>query len=143
MSPDKPWSHEGTYILSTHYGLQTRTQTLTTTIGFGLLAESYANFGWVGIVGLAALTGAATGTAARWGAAVPITSFPGLFGFLVLSAFLQTETTAGVAVSSLAQGTLALLGVGCVFMRRLPNVERTGERGPRVARGGAPEGADS
>ncbi|MDY3551860.1 hypothetical protein R5W24_000940 [Gemmata sp. JC717] len=141
LSTDKPWSHEGTYILSTHYGLQTRSQTLSTTIGFGLLAESYANFGWFGVLALAVLTGTVTGTAARWGATVPVTSFPGLFGFLVLSAFLQTEATAGVAVTSLVQGTLALLAVGLVLMRSTPNGERVPERSARLEL--APAGGDA
>jgi hypothetical protein len=123
LDPDKPWAHEGTYLLSMHYGLQTREQTLKTTIGFGPVAEAYANFGFAGVVGLALVVGGFTGWVARWGIGVPATSFRALFGFLVMAAFLQTESTAGVIVSSLFQGTVTLLLVGLVLMRR---VETTG-----------------
>jgi hypothetical protein len=120
LSPNKPWAHESTYRLSIHYGLQTREQTKTTTIGFGLLAESYANFGYVGVAGLAVLVGAVAGGAMRWGRGRPISSFRGLFGLLVLSALLQTESALGVATNSLFQATVALSLVGLVFMRSLP-----------------------
>src|SRR5206468_2846385 len=49
LMPNKPASHEGTYLLNIHYGIQTRDDTAKTTIGFGLLNEAFANFGYIGI----------------------------------------------------------------------------------------------
>ena len=120
LTPNKPWAHEGTYRLCIHYGLQKREQTKTTTIGFGLLAEAYANFGYAGVAGLAVLVGTFSGFATRWGRGRPISSFRGLFGLLVLSALLQTESTLGVSTNTLFQGTVALTLVGLVFMRSIP-----------------------
>jgi len=124
LSPDKPLAHEGTYRLSIHYGLQTREQTKKYTIGFGVIAEGYANFGYYGVAGLALLIGTVSGFAARWGRGMPVTSFRGLFGILVLTALLQTESTLGVATNTLFQATVALTIVGGLFMRRvaLPTV---------------------
>jgi len=117
--PDKPWSHEGTYRLAVHYGIQNRQQTRKTTIGFGPLAESYANFGFLGVAVLAILMGFISGRIAVWGASLPITSFRGLFGLLTLTALMQTESTLGVILSSWFQGTMALVGVRLLFMRSL------------------------
>ena len=66
FNADKIRSHEGTYILNIHYGLQTRQDTFATTIGWGLLAESYANFGLLGCGGLAIILGVAYGQSTRW-----------------------------------------------------------------------------
>ena len=119
LNPNKPWANEATHLLGMHYGLQTRAQTRTTTIGFGPLAESYANFGLLGVFGLGAATGALTGAVARWGTGLPVTSFNGLFGLLTLSAFLQTEGSLSAIVNSLFQGLMTLICVRVVLMRRI------------------------
>ena len=117
---EKVWSHEGTSILSIHYGRQTREGTLTTTIGFGPLAEAYANFGWVGLLGVGGLFGALLGAVTRWSAAFPIDSFRGLFALYVLGLSIQTEHTLGVAAASLSQGTVTLLAVAAILMETRP-----------------------
>jgi hypothetical protein len=113
---DKVRSHEGTYLLSIYYGLQTRQATNRTTIGFGLLAEAYANFGYPGVVGLALLLGAGLGWVTRWAMQTPLTSFRGLFSLVVLSLAIQTEHTAGVVVSSLFQAFVTLLAFSTLVM---------------------------
>lgn len=118
LHESKPWSHEGTYLLSIHYGLQTREQTRRTTIGFGLLAEAYANFGYTGVAALALLLGGGFALVTRWSLAVPITSVWGLFGLLVFGLAVQTEHTAGVVVTSLFQGTVTLLAFALCTMSR-------------------------
>jgi hypothetical protein len=133
VNPDKPWAHEGTYRLTTHYGIQTRAQTLKTTIGFGPLAESYANFGFFGVALLAILTGWVSGRVAGWGIDLPITSFPGLFGLLTISALSQTESTMAVIVNSLFQGTMALVVIRLLFMRTLRNATEATPLVPRPA----------
>lgn len=132
INSDKPWAHEGTYRLNIHYGLQTRAQTRRTTIGFGPLAEAYANFSFFGVIALAILTGFVTGRASVWGTGLPITSFRGLFGLITLAAFTQTESSMGVIVNSLFQGTIALLCVRWLFMRTLsdPTKETQPKRPP-------------
>ena len=55
--PDKPHGHISTELLGLRYGVTNRHQARTTTIGFGLLAEAWANFGWGGVIGLALLIG--------------------------------------------------------------------------------------
>jgi len=122
--PDKPTTHEGTYRLNVHYGFQTREQTETTTIGFGLLNEAYANFGLAGMGILAIVSGAFYGWVERWAAAAPLLSFRGFFAIIVASYSFQTEFAAGVYVAALFQSTIALAGLSLLILRFGPNPMR-------------------
>jgi hypothetical protein len=118
FNPNKPASHEGTYLLNIHYGFQTREATATTTIGFGLLNESYANFGYVGVALLATVLGGYYAAVSRWAQRAPVLSFRSLFAIVVASYAFQTEFAAGVYVSALFQSICALLVVAALFMRQ-------------------------
>jgi hypothetical protein len=118
IDPEKPWSHEGTYLLCIAYGLQTREATRGATIGFGLLAESYANFGYLGVVGLALGLGWGCGVATRMGRNLPLTCMRSMASLLVLAAALQVEYTAGVLITTLFQEAVVLVAMTLVLMRR-------------------------
>lgn len=117
FNPNKIRSHEGTYLLNIHYGLQTREATFTTTIGWGLLAEAYANFGLLGCTGLAIILGAAYGQATRWSVNSPILSARSLFSVLMMTFAFQTEWSAGVYIAALFQSSVTLLGIVVVLMK--------------------------
>ncbi|MEB3280977.1 MAG: hypothetical protein VKK42_18840 [Lyngbya sp.] len=121
--PNKPRSHEGTYILSVYYGLQSQEDTYRTTIAWGLLAESYANFGLMGCAGLGMILGMAYGKVARWSMNTSILSAPSLFSILIISFAAQSEWSASVYVASLFQSSMVLVGITFVFMKVLPNRE--------------------
>jgi len=117
LVPDKPTSHEGTYRLNIYYGLQTREDTETTTIGFGLLNESYANFGYLGMAGLAIVIGAFYGFVEGLALSVPLLSLRGLWVVIVACYAFQVEFAAGVLATALFQSSVALLGLAVVLMR--------------------------
>lgn len=117
FNSNKIRSHEGTYLLNIHYGLQTRQNTFTTTIGWGLLAESYANFGLLGCGGLAIFLGVAYGQSTRWSLNTPILSARSLFGVLIMTFAFQTEWTAGVYVAALFQSSMVLGGIVVFLMK--------------------------
>ncbi len=121
--PNKPRSHEGTYILSVHYGLQSYQDTYRTTIAWGLLAESYANFGFIGAAGLGIILGKTYGKVARWSMNTSILSARSLFSVLIISFAAQSEWSASVYVASLFQSSMVLVGINFVFMKVLPNRE--------------------
>ena len=114
--PEKPASHEGTYLLNIHYGLQTREDTATTTIGWGLLNEAYANFGLIGCACLAIILGTAYGLVARWSMNVPVLSARFLFGVLMMSMAFQSEFSASVYVTALFQYSVPLIVITHVMM---------------------------
>jgi hypothetical protein len=117
LNSNKIRSHEGTHILSIYYGLQTPKATLRTTIAWGLVAESYANFGFLGCAGIGIILGAAYGQATRWNIHTPLLSARSLFNVLLISCAFQTEWTAGVYVASLFQASIVLLIITVVFMK--------------------------
>ncbi len=118
FSPQKVASHEGTFLMNIHYDFQTRDATERTTIGFGLLNEAFANFGFVGMGGLAAVMGSFYGVVGRLARTAPILSLRSLFAVVVASYSFQAEFASGVLVAALFQSTIALLGVALIFMRR-------------------------
>jgi len=126
LNPNKIRSHEGTYLLSIHYGLQTRADTLRTTIGWGLLNEAYANFGLSGCAGLAIILGAAYGQATRWSINTPLLSSRSLFAVLLMSFAFQSEFSAGVYVAALFQSLVPLVLITIVFMRVHSNGQGSG-----------------
>jgi hypothetical protein len=120
LYPGKPVAHEGTHRLNIHYGFQTAEESEHTTIGFGLVNESYANFGFVGMAMLAFVLGGFYGYVERLAISVPLLSLRGLFVVLVACYAFQVEYTAGVWTSTLFQSTVALLGLSFFLMKVRP-----------------------
>ena len=120
LDPDKPRGNEGTVILSTHYGIQTREDTELTTLAFGLISEAYANFGYWGVAGLAVILGAAYGKVAHWARGMPILSFRALFAVLIASMSIQAELCASSYATLLFQSVVVLLAFSVAFMRFRP-----------------------
>lgn len=109
LDPDKPTALEGQSVMCVYYGLQTREQTRTTRIAFGLPAEAYANFGYLGIAGLAVIIGLTHGLVTCYCGQYPVLSLRTLFGFVFLGVFINGERCTAVVVSSLFQATVVLV----------------------------------
>ncbi|MBD2176465.1 hypothetical protein H6F42_05990 [Pseudanabaena sp. FACHB-1998] len=122
LNSEKITSHEGTSILNIYYGRQTRRDTQNTTIGWGVLAEAYANFGIWGCGLLALIFGAGYGYVSLISINAPVFSDRYLFSILVLSYAFQTEFTAGVYVAALFQSTVTLF-VFVFFLMKVQNIE--------------------
>ena len=114
---EKPRSHEATYLIAIHYGIQTREDTEITTIAFGLLNEAFANFGFWGVGALGVVLGSFYGAVAHWARRMPILSLRSLFAMLVASYSFQAEYTSTFYAAALFQSTVVLLLIGAVFMR--------------------------
>jgi hypothetical protein len=123
LNPDKLWSLEGTTRINVHFGLQSREETLTTTIGWGLLNEGYANFGLWGMILVCAIMGLFLGKVGHFTTGFSIFSSRVLFAIMILSVAVQTENTAGVFITTIFQTAVALAVFSKVFMKRLPHEE--------------------
>jgi hypothetical protein len=110
----------GNQVLAVYAGILRKEDADRVAIGFGYLAEAYANFGWTGVIVLAILLGALLAQLTRWSLDAPVISFRGTFAILVLVTCLQTENTAGGVISSLFQQSVVLLAFSCALMRPLP-----------------------
>jgi len=106
---DKPLGHVSTSKLAVYYGLQSEEDTEKTTIGFGLHAEAYANFGYIGIVGIGIFFGYFIKKAQCWAAESPILSGGGLLIVILLAWSFQTEFTLSMWLASFYQAGMALL----------------------------------
>jgi hypothetical protein len=109
INPEKPRTHEGTYILCVYYGLQSRKATQDTTIGFDLISEAYANFGYPGILAMALVVGTLLGWLTRMTAARPGPSVWLCFALMAVVGLSLSAASAGVCVTSLLQGAAALV----------------------------------
>jgi hypothetical protein len=144
IDPKKKRAHEGTFMLAIHYGIQDKKATFRTTIGFGLLAEAYANFSYPGVIGLAVVLGSLYGLGTRWSLNAPVTSLRGLFALLLLGTTVGVEYSAGVFVTSLCQGIAVLCALALVAMRPQPTPGVPARPAPRppqsitLAAGGLP-----
>jgi len=120
LDSGKGISHAGNVLLTVNYGVQTLDQTATTSIAWGLIAEAYANFGYVGVALLAVLLGAFYGFMARLTVGVPMTSLRFVLGLLVLAAATKADTM-GVFVTTQFQGMAGLSLAAVFLMRSQPN----------------------
>lgn len=106
--PDKPSPNRSVILLSVGLGILTEEQAAHTSIGFGMVAEAYANFGLLG----AALLGLVLGSSLQWVAYVtagaPDFSMHGLVRILCLAWCLNAEATAALWFSSLYQAIIAV-----------------------------------
>jgi hypothetical protein len=113
--PGKPLGHVSTYTLCVYYGLQRQEDTLQTTIGFGMVAEAYANYGFVGMVLLGLFMGAFFRKVSGWSAESPIFSYAGLFTVVLMAWTFQTELPLSAWLASLWQACVAVLGLPFVL----------------------------
>jgi len=108
---NKPLGHVSTSKLSVYFGLQTEEDTAKTTIGFGLLAEAYANFGFLGLVGIGGFFGFFIKKAQCWAAESPMLSGGGLLIVILLAWSFQTEFTLSMWIASFYQASIAILAI--------------------------------
>lgn len=106
--PGKPSPNDSVKQLSVGLGLLSEEEAETTSIGFGLITESYVNFGYYGT----ALLGLALGWVLRWLALRTSACGPfspgGILRILALAWCLNTETTLAVWLSSFYQACVAI-----------------------------------
>ncbi len=116
---DKPTGHVSTSRCSVYYGLHTEEDTAKTTIGFGMLAEAYANFGFVGLGALGVLIGFAIKRVQTWSNEGPLLSYGGILLVLLLAWSFQVEFTLSIWIASFYQACIAVLGLPFVLKKFL------------------------
>lgn len=136
LDDQKGLSHAGNMLLSVNYGLQTVEQTEFTSIGWGLVPEAYANFGYTGVAVLAVILAMFYSFITNITVGVPMTSLRFVLGLLIMAAATRADTM-GVFITSQFQGVVGVSMAAFILMRRQPNPfawgamspERSGKRG--------------
>lgn len=117
--PKKPMAHVSTSRLSIYYGLQREEDTVKTTIAFGLLAEAYSNFGFVGVVGLALFLGIVFKWIESRTQLSPLLSMGGLLLILFTAWSFQTEFPLSTWIASFTQACTVVLGLPWLYKKLL------------------------
>jgi hypothetical protein len=107
--PNKPSPNDSVKTLSVKLGILSAEQAETTSIGYGLITEAYANFGLYGPPILGLLLGWALRKVARLTATCGTLSAGGILRILSLAWCLNAETTMAVWLSSFYQACIAIL----------------------------------
>ena len=109
LEEDKTISQAGLNLLSITYGLQRQEDTGNTTIGWGLVAEGYANFGLWGVIGIGAVLGATCGALTRFSAGSSANSLPMFLTIAATLALMDVEADFSYLMVTLGQTVVATL----------------------------------
>ncbi|MBE0612765.1 MAG: hypothetical protein IH604_03765 [Burkholderiales bacterium] len=129
IDSDKPASQIGMDLLNRRYGLLGFNEESVTAIGWGLVAEAYANFGYFGVIGMAFLVGAFCGRLENWSKTAAIISLPTLLSMAVTMTMINVEADFIQLCSTLSQAFAAVLIFLSVFrvfvVRRNPSTRNS------------------
>jgi hypothetical protein len=109
LEPDKVASQAGLNLLSIRYGLQYVGSASSTTIGWGLVAEAYANFGFAAVFPVGFLFGAFCGFLMRLSTGAEPLSLPMFMTIAATLTLLNVELDFSYLVVTLAQTMAAVL----------------------------------
>jgi len=134
LQPDKMESQAGLNLLSVRYGRQRAEDTYKTTLGWGMVAEAYANYGNPAVVAVGVIFGALCGFLMRLSA----TAAPLSLAMLMAIASTLTLCNLELDVSSLVVTMMQTAG-GILLFAALPRVvKRRAAPAMPLPRSGAP-----
>lgn len=124
--PDKPRTHEGMVILNIHFGQQTREESLTTYISWGLLPEAYANFGSIlGPLIIGIILGITLGWVECWSRIFPLACMQTLIVLtFTINCASSFESVSSVWLTSVFQMIVALT-LGMWFFSESKKLDRS------------------
>lgn len=109
--PNKPSALESNVRLALHFDLVTEDTAANVSIAFGPVAEAYANFGILGVVGYGLVLGMLLKRGVLLAVNAPQFSALGLFMILLTAWSFQVELVVATWVSSLFQATVVIVGL--------------------------------
>ena len=115
IDSDKPASQVGMDLLNIRYGVLTVEGVASTAIGWGLIAEAYANFGYYGVIGIALALGVFCGALFIWSARADIVSIPTLASIAAMMGLINLEADFIQLFSSLLQSFVAVLVFSALY----------------------------
>jgi hypothetical protein len=109
IESDKPASQAAMTLLNYRYGIQTLEESSVTAIGWGLVPEAYANFGYAGVIGIGLVMGFFCGWLAAWSARAEVVSLPTLFSIAAMMILINIEVDFIQIASTLIQVFVSVL----------------------------------
>jgi hypothetical protein len=111
FDPGKTITQATSSLLSVRYGVLSAQAATTTAIGWGLIAEAYANFGHLGVIAIGLILGVLCGALMRISIGASATSLRMLITIAATVVLLNAEATFADLVTTLAQSAGAVLAV--------------------------------
>ena len=127
LNPEKPASQAGMDLLNIRYGVLTREDVQSTAVGWGLMSEAYANFGWAGVLVCGVVFGLLIGLITAWAAGAPPLSAQTMLGIVTMAISVSLEADAATYITSLFQAAIAIYVLSHVI-RILSDRPRAAER---------------
>jgi hypothetical protein len=109
LAPSKITSQTGMTILNLHFGFQTREGTRKTAMGWGLIAEAYANYGYIAVIGIGLLTGAIAGIFSRLSCGTGSISLASFLGIVALMNMVDLEADLSYLLTNLWQACVSVV----------------------------------
>ena len=91
IDSNKPISGAGMELINIHYGLFSGDTETRTSVGWGLVAEAYANYGYPSVMGIALILGVLLGALHNWCASAALISMPTLLSIAATMALANIE----------------------------------------------------
>jgi hypothetical protein len=108
IDENKITSQSAITLLNVRYGFQSYEATQTTAIGWGLIAEAYANFGNSGVIGVAMFVGSLAGFLMRGSVGQQAVSLRSLFAVAALHSMINLEWDFSYFVLNTGQAIVSL-----------------------------------
>lgn len=107
LDSGKAASQAGMTLLNIRYNMQTAEQASVTAIGWGLIAEAFANYGPSGVIIIGLIYGVVCGIFTRMSAGVPVMSLHNFLAIVAMINLMNLEVDASYLLANLFQSLVA------------------------------------
>jgi len=115
--PDKPSGLLSNIRLALYFNLVNLSNATSVSIAFGIVAEAYINFGFLGVAGLGALMGMVFRRLSMLSQSAPIFSSLGILMILLTAWSFQIEQVMATWLGSLFQAAVVCIGLPLAYRR--------------------------
>lgn len=125
LEPDKTATQAGMTLLNIHYALQTEEATRSTAIGWGIVPEAFANFGYGGVLAAGLLFGGFAGLFMLMSSGATPLSLNSLIAMTALVSMTNIEADAGNLLVTMWQSFVAVILVFGVVKLLQPKTKKS------------------
>jgi hypothetical protein len=109
VQEDKVFSQASMTLLNIRFGFQSEQAASITAIGWGLVAEAYANYGSIAVVAVGLIIGTFTGLLTRWSDGASTLSAPTLVTIAAMMLLINVEEDFSYLFTNLFQSCVSIL----------------------------------
>jgi O-antigen polysaccharide polymerase Wzy len=115
IDEERTFSQKAMTVLNVSFGFQTEEAAAVTAIGWGVIAEGYANYGFLGVAGVGVVIGLIGGFFTRWSNGSSVLSIPTLVSIAVLLVMINLEADFSYLMVNMMQAVIATIIMFSLF----------------------------